>query len=432
MIINTVKSLWQRTNLFSKLSFTIFVMVVYRIGTFMPVIGINVSMLKEYIQSSSIASGIFGFIDLFSAGNLSQCTLFALGIGPSITASIIMQLAGFSFPVIQALSKEGEYGREIINRYTRYLTLALSFVYSIGLAIYFQSIPGIVFHPGFGFITLFTISLASGCMFVMWLGDQIKVLGVGNGSSMIIFAGIVARFPSYFVKTIEAIKVGSMSTFVALIILIIFCLITACIVYLEQADRKIMVSYARRVVGNKMFGGQSSYIPFKINTVGVMPVIFASSFLNFPLFILKLLSKIAFFAWLGDVFNYKGPIYNVLLFGLIIFFTYIYTALIFDPQELSDSLKKNGGFIPGVRPGKQTADFFDYVLVRIGFFGALYLGILAVLPNVVPVLIPSIPFELGGTSLLIVVGVALDFITQIRSYMLEYKYDSFLPSTRMK
>jgi preprotein translocase subunit SecY len=430
MIINTIKGLWHKTNLFGKLLFTLSVLIVYRLGTFIPVIGINVSLLKEYMQSSSIASGIFGFIDLFSAGNLSQCTLFALGIGPAITASIIMQLAGFSFPTIQSLSKEGEYGKEIINRYTRYLTLVLSVIYSIGLALYFQSIPGIVFHPGMGFITLFVISLTSGCMFVMWLGDQIKVLGVGNGSSMIIFAGIVSRFPSYFARTLEAIKVGSMSGLVGLFVFIIFCLITACIVYLEKGDRKISVSYARRVVGNKMFGGQASYIPFKINTVGVMPVIFASSFLNFPLFILRLLSKIAFFAWMGDVFNYKGPVYNILLFGLIIFFTYIYTALVFDPNDLSDSLKKNGGFIPGVRPGKQTADFFDYILVRIGFVGALYLGILAVLPNIVPVLIPSIPFELGGTSLLIVVGVALDFITQVRSYSLEYKYDSFLPSTR--
>ena len=426
MFANLYRNITLSYGFIKKLFFTFFVLIVYRLGTFIPVIGINIELLKEYMMGQSIGGSILNFIDLFSAGSLSQCTLFALGISPAITASIVMQLAGFSIPAIEELTKEGEYGKTIINYYTRILALLLSIFYSIGYAVYLESIPGIVFNPGLGFKLIFVLSLVAGSMFVMWLGDQIKVLGIGNGSSMIIFAGIVSRFPSYFSKTVAAVKSGTMSVYIAILILIIFCILTACIVFLEKGDRKISVHYARRVVGKKIFGDQNSYIPFKINTVGVMPVIFSSSILNFFLFAFKILSKYAFFAVFLDFFNYKGPIYNTLLFGLIIFFTYAYTALIFNPGDLAENLKKNGGFIAGIRPGKQTADFFDYILVRIGFIGSIYLATLAVLPNIVPVFIPSIPFELGGTSLLIVVGVALDFIVQIRSYFLEHKYDSFL------
>jgi len=428
VIKDIAKKIFRGTDLLYKLFFTLFVLIVYRIGSFIPVAGINIATLKEYMENSSVAGGVFNYIDLFTAGSLSQCTLFALGIAPAITASIFMQVAGFSIPYIEMLNKEGEYGRAIIGRYIRFLSLGLAVVYSIGYAFMLESIPNIVYSPGLGFKIVFVISLVAGCMFVMWLGDQIKVIGIGNGSSMIIFAGIVSRFPSYFSRTIDAIKVGSLNIFVAIIILLIFCILTACIIYLEKGDRKVTVHYARRIVENKVFGGQSSYIPFKINTVGIMPVIFASGILNVPLFLIRVLSKYQIFAWLGDWFNYKGGIYNVLMFGLIVFFTYVYTALVFNPVELAESLKKSGGFLPGIRPGKNTADFFDYLLVRVGFVGALYLAILAVFPNIIPVFFPSIPFNLGGTSLLICVGVALDFITQIRSSLLQYRYDSFLPS----
>jgi preprotein translocase subunit SecY len=256
------------------------------------------------------------------------------------------------------------------------------------------------------------------------------VLGIGNGSSMIIFAGIVSRFPSYYSRTISSINSGTLSIYSGLFILLIFCLLAACIVFLEKGDRRVPVHYARRMVGNRMFGGQVSYIPFKINTVGVMPVIFANSFLNLPLFVMRVLSKYTIFSVLSSYFNYKGPIYNILIFGLIIFFTYVYTALVFNPIDLSDNLKKSGGFIAGIRPGRQTADFLDYIITRVGFIGALYLALLAVFPNIIPVFIPKIPFDLGGTSLLIVVGVALDFITQVRSFLLENRYDSFLPGKR--
>jgi preprotein translocase subunit SecY len=427
-LFRVIYGLYKNTDFFKKLLFTLFVLIVYRMGTFIPVVGINVQILKEYITNSSIAGGLLDFLDLFSAGSLSQCALFALGIGPAITASIIMQLAGFSIPKIEALTKEGEYGRTIINHYTRILALCLSVFYSLGYAVYLESIPGVVFNPGLSFKFVFVLSLVAGCMFVMWLGDQIKVIGIGNGSSMIIFAGIISRFPSYFIKTISAVKTGNLTILSAYSILIIFCLIAICIIFLEKGDRKVSVHYARKIVGNRMFNAQTSFIPFKINTVGVMPVIFANSTLNVPLFIVKILSKYAFFAGMSQYFGYKGAIYNTLLFGLIIFWTYTYMVLVFNPVDLSDNLKKNGGFIAGIRPGKQTSDFFDYILVRIGFIGSIYLATLAVFPNIIPVLIPAIPFDLGGTSLLIVIGVALDFLTQIRTYLLEHRYDNLISS----
>lgn len=426
MIVRNLVNIFSIPELVKKIAFTLFILIVYRIGTFIPVAGINIYLLKDYMKDPNVAGGLFNFIDLFSAGSLSQCTLFALGIGPSITAGIIMQFAGFTIPSIEALSKEGEFGKAIINRYTRYLSLALAVAYSFGYALYLESIPNVVFNPGMAFKLFFVLNLVAGCMFVMWLGDQIKVIGIGNGSSMILFAGIVARFPSYFKRTLEAVSAGSMSSLIAFVVLFLFIILTACIVFLEKGDRKIPIHYARRVVGNKIFGGQSSYIPFKINTVGVMPVIFASSFLNMPLMIMRLLSKYSMFAWLSEVMNYKGPVYNILLFSLIVLLTYVYTALFFNPEDLAENMKKNNGFIPSIRPGKQTANYFDYVLMRIGFLGAMYLGILAVIPNIIPIVIPSIPFELGGTSLLIVVGVALEFIVQIEAYLLEHKYEGFL------
>ena len=323
-IINMLGSLWRNTDLFYKLLFTLFVVTVYRLGTFISVVGINVSVLKSYMENSSVAGSLLGFIDLFTAGNLSQCTLFGLGIMPSITASIVMQLAGYSIPAIEELGKEGEYGRTIIGKYTRFLAFGLSLVYSVGFAFYLESIPGIVFHPGVGFKMIMMVSLSAGSMFVMWLGDQIKLLGVGNGSSIILFAGIVARFPTYFIRTLHAVNVGSISSLTSFLILAIFCALILCVVFLEKGFRQIPVSYARRVTGNKIYGGQTSYIPFKINTVGIMPVIFATSFLNMPLFVFKILAKYEMFSFLGDVFSPRGLIYNIIMFGLIMIFKIYY------------------------------------------------------------------------------------------------------------
>lgn len=412
-----------------KLGFTLLILFVYRIGMHIPIPGVNLVLLKNYMQGSgSLISSIFSFIDTFSGGALTTCALFALGISPAITASIAMQFLGFSIPYLEMLNKEGEYGRAIIGRYTRLLSLGISIIQAFGYAILLESFldENIVFNPGWKFRILFTVCMVAGSMFVMWLGDQVKVLGIGNGSSMIIFAGIVAKFPDYFRRTINAVLQGSFSVSLGILLLIIFLLLTAAIVFLEKGERKVYVHYARRIVENKIFSGQNSFIPFKINTVGVIPVIFSSSMLAIPQFIIGFLSKFPFFTFLVNIFSVKSFLYNFLLFCLIIFFTYIYTALAFNPDDLANNLKHSGGFLSGVRPGAQTANFFSYILVRIGFIGAIYLGLLAILPNIIYIFIPNIPFQIPGTSLLIVVGVALEFITQVKSYVLEHQYDSFL------
>jgi preprotein translocase subunit SecY len=430
---SSVKNILKITDFINKLLFTLFILFIYRVGMHIPIPGINLVLLKDYMQNSgSIASSIFNFIDLFSGGSLATCALFALGISPSISASILMQFFGFSIPYLEMLNKEGEYGRAIIGRYTRLLALAISIVQSFGYAFYLESLPidNLIFSPGIGFKIFFTVCMVAGSMFVMWLGDQIKVIGIGNGSSMIIFAGIVAKFPDYVRRTIAAIGSNVLTVKVGFFLLFFFLLITMAIVFLEKGERRVSVFYAKRIVENRVFGGQSSFIPFKINTVGVIPVIFATSMLSIPKFIFGLLSRFSLFSWMSVLLLEKGFLYNILLFALIIFFTYIYTALAFNPDDLANNLKQSGGFLQALRPGKQTAEFFSYLLVRIGFIGALYLAVLAVLPNVIHALVPAIPFMLTGTSLLIVVGVALDFITQIKSYLLTHKYDTFLPNRK--
>lgn len=414
-----------------KLLFTFVVLIVYRIGVFIPVIGINVPLLAEHMGRQEALGGLLRYLDLFSGGALQQCTLFALGIGPYITASIMMQILSMSVPYLEQLSKEGEYGRKVINQYTRYLAFFLSIGYALGYATYLEHAQ-LILTPGIAFKIMFVMSLTVGSMFVMWLSEQISLMGIGNGSSMILFAGIVARFPDYVIKTINAVQVNNMSSVLAVAILIFFIAITAAIVFLEKGDRKIPVQYARRVVGNRVYGGQTSYIPFKINTAGVMPVIFASSVLNIPVFITTMFaSRWAFLKVVQDALQMGGFLYNTLEFGLIVFFTFFYTALVFNPVELADNMKKSGGFIPGIRPGKQTSDYFDYLLTRIGLVGAIYLGILALLPNIVHAVV-AMPFFLQGTSLLITVGVALELSSQIESYLIEHNYGSFLTTGRMK
>jgi preprotein translocase subunit SecY len=427
VLLKNFKNIFFIPELTKKLLFTLGVLIVYRIGTFIPVIGINVALLAEHMNRLDAVGGLLSYLDLFSGGALQQCTLFALGVGPYITASIMMQMLSMTVPYLEQLAKEGEYGRKVINQYTRYLAFILSIGYSFGYATYLESV-NLVISPGLAFKALFVMSLTVGALFVMWLGEQISLMGLGNGSSMIIFAGIVARFPEYVVRTIHAVQIGNMNIFIALGIAIFFIVLTACIVFLEKGDRKIPVQYARRIIGQRVYGGQSTYIPFKINTAGVMPVIFASSVLNVFVFPITMLSqKFEILKVITDVLKVNGFLYNVFTFGLIVFFTFFYTALVFNPVELADSMKKNGGFIPGIRPGKQTADFLDYILTRIGLVGAIYLGTLALLPNILMALV-SMPFYLGGTSLLIVVGVALETSAQIESYLFDNKYEGFLAS----
>lgn len=417
-----------------KVLITLGILIVYRIGYQIPVIGVDVDKLKHLMEQATSASGILGYIDLVSGGALRQCTLFALGIMPYITSSIIMQMLTMTMPTLEQLIKEGEYGRKIINQYTRYLTFGVSLMQSFGYVLWVES-SGLAITPGWAFRLLFMLSLTVGSMLVMWLGEQISFFGIGNGSSMIIFAGIVARFPTDFKKVWSG---DFLSWEMAIVVTALFVAFAAFIVFLEKGERKIPVQYSRRIVGHRVYGGQSTYIPFKINTAGVMPVIFSSAVLNVPYFIAMVLSsRFEFFKNALDWMLPTSVLYNVIDFLLIILFTFVYTAMIFNPEELADNIKKSGGFIPGIRPGRKTAEFFNYILTRIGLIGALYLGLLAVMPNIVLGLV-HIPFNVSflgggsGTSLLIVVSVALETAAQIESYLIEHRYEGFLTSGRLK
>ena len=418
-----------------KLLFTLGILVIHRFGSHIPVIGVDIDKLQQLMDQRVGLSGLFAYLDLFSGGSLRYCTLFALGIMPYITASIMMQMLSFSIPTLEQLVKEGEYGRKIINQYTRYLMVGVSIVQSSGFAILMERY-GLVIDPGWGSRILFVLSLTVGAIFVMWLGAPISLFGIGNGSSMIIFAGIVTRFPDDVIKIYESIREGYLDPVVGGFLFLLVIGITSCIVFLEKGERKIPVQYSRRVIGQRMYGGQSTYIPFKINTAGIMPVIFSNAVLNIPVFASSLLAaRFALFKVLSESLVPGGLLHGVLDFVLIIFFSFFYTALVFNPEELAENIKKGGGFIPGIRPGKKTAEFFNYILTRIGLVGAIYLAFLALLPNIVHGVI-AMPFALGsimsGTALLIVVGVALETAAQIESYLIEHHYEGFLTSGRLK
>jgi preprotein translocase subunit SecY len=418
-----------------KVFFTLGILVIYRLGNHIPMIGVDIDKLQQMMSQGTGLSGIFSYLDLFSGGSLRQCTLFALGISPYIMSSIMMQMLSLSIPTLEQLAKEGEYGRKMINQYTRYLTVLVSVFQSTGFVFLLERY-GLVIDPTFGSRLLFVLSLTVGTMFVMWLGEQISLFGLGNGTSMIIFGGIVARFPDDIVKTIGAVQEGYLDPVVGALLFIIAIAIAAAIVFLEKADRKIPVQYSRRIIGNKMYGGQSTYIPFKINTAGVMPVIFSNAMLNIPMFVSTLLAtRFVFFKSIADGLIPGSLIHGILDFILIICFSFFYTALVFNPEELADNIKKGGGFIPGIRPGRQTADFFSYILTRIGLVGAIYLAVLALLPNIIQALL-QMPFVLtgilSGTALLIVVGVANETAAQIESYLIEHRYEGFLTSGRLR
>jgi len=410
--------------------FTLGVLIVYRLGTFIPIIGVNISMLAQRLQEATGLGMFFNYLDTVSGSAIGSSTVFALGINPYITASIAMQILAMSIPYLEQLQKEGEYGRKIISQYTRYLALGVAIVSSFTYAGVLEA-AGLALQPGFAFRILFTISMTAGAMFVMWLGEQISIYGVGNGASMLIFAGIISRMPDMIGQTVQYLKMGTTDILSVGLAVAFFVMIVACIVYLEKGERKIPVQYARRVIGNRVYGGQSSYIPFKINPVGVMPVIFAMAALQWPLLISKFLAaRFESLQFLDGVVN-NLAVFNSLEFVLIVFFTFLYTALVFNPDELSDNIKKNGGFIPGIRPGKKTAIFFDYILNRIGLVGAIYLGILAIVPNIVRAIL-DVPFLMQGTSILIAVGVALEMSAQMESYLIEHRYEGFLSSGRVK
>ena len=430
VLLKSFKNIFLISELRKKIFFTLGVLVLYRLGTYIPVIGVDVLKLSEFMQQKAGIGGLLSYFDIFSGGALTRCTVFALGIAPYITASIMMQILGMTLPSLEQLMKDGEYGRKILNQYTRYVALGLSIAYSFSLAMVLEQ-QGLIIAPGFAFRFLFVLTLTAGCMLVMWLGDQISLYGIGNGSSVLIFAGIVSTFPTAILKLVHLVQEGSLHFMLSMVVLAAFLFITASIVFLEKGERKIPVQYARRIVGNRVFSGQTSYIPFKINSAGIMPVIFAGTILRFPQMLASMFaSKFAIIGTIVSAFQ-NGPLFFVSEFLLIIMFSFFYTAMVINPVEMAEQIRKNGGFVPGMRPGRQTAQYFDYLLTRIGLVGAIYLGFLAIFPAILN-LVFNVPFEIQGTSMLIVVGVALELASQVESYLIERRYEGFLSGGRMK
>ena len=423
------------TELKKRLWFTLGALIVYRIGTYIPVPGIDAAVMAELVRSQG--GGILGMFDMFTGGALGRMTVFALNIMPYISASIIMQLMSAASPSLEALKKEGEAGRKKINQYTRYLTVLIAVFQAYGIAIGLESIRGnfgpAVADPGLFFRVSCVVTLVGGTMFLMWLGEQVTARGVGNGISLIIFAGIVANLPSALAGTLELGRTGAISTFVILMILVLAVAVIAAVVFVERAQRRIVVQYPKRQVGNRMFGGDSTHLPLKLNTAGVIPPIFASSLLLLPV-------TIAGFSadggpeWLQPITAALGhgqPLYMIFYASMIIFFAYFYTAVVFNPNETADNLKKYGGFVPGIRPGQNTAEYFDYVLTRLTTVGALYLVVICLLPEFL-IARYGVPFYFGGTSLLIIVTVTMDTVAQVQSHLLAHQYEGLIKKAKLK
>jgi preprotein translocase subunit SecY len=415
-----------------RLVFLLLALVVYRLGAHIPVPGINPDALQEFFKKQE--GGILNLINMFSGGALSRFTIFALGIMPYISASIIMQLLGYVVPAFEQMKKEGEAGRRKITQYTRYGTLALALFQTLSIAIALESSPGMVIDPGMGFRMTTVVSLTAGTMFLMWLGEQITERGLGNGISILIFAGIAAGLPSAIGGLSELVRTGAMNVFVAIVIVAVVILVTYFVVFIERGQRKILVNYARRQVGNKVYGGQSSHLPLKLNMAGVIPPIFASSIILLPATLVSWLSTGDSMRWLKDAAAMLAPgqpIYVMFYAAAIIFFCFFYTALVFNSRETADNLKKSGAFVPGIRPGDQTAKYIDKILLRLTFVGALYITFVCLLPEFL-ILKYNVPFYFGGTSLLIIVVVTMDFMAQVQNYLMSQQYDSLLKKANFK
>ncbi len=458
---NAIKNLFAVPELRKRVLFTFGLLAVYRIGSFIPTPGVNTAALTELAERAR--GTMFGLYDMFSGNNLSQMTIFALGVMPYISASIILQLLTVVWPYLERLSKEGELGRRKITQYTRYGTVLLSVVQAAGIAIWLESntmMTGgaqLVYDPGWGFRLLTILTLTSGSMLVMWLGEQITERGIGNGMSLLIFAGIIVNLPRAVLVTIDQLRTGQIGPIVLVLLLVLMALVIAAIVFVERGHRRVTVQYAKRLVGRRMYGGSSTHIPLKVNTGGVMPVIFASSILAFPATIGQMLVQNPE-SWVARVVGQLQmgyPLYVLLYVSMIIFFAYFYTAIIFNPDDVAENMRKYGGFVPGIRPGKRTAEHIDTILARITLVGALYLAIIALLPEflingfkinqlpwvgdqldaVVPRFITegmNVQFYFGGTSLLIIVGVAMDTVQQVESQLIMRHYDGFMKKTRIK
>ncbi len=415
-----------------RLVFLLLALVVYRIGAHIPVPGIDPNQLQQLFKGQQ--GGILSLFNMFSGGALSRFTVFALGIMPYISASIIMQLMTYVVPTLEALKKEGESGRRKITQYTRYGTLGLALFQSLGIALALEGSPGLVISPGFGFRLTAVVSLVAGTMFLMWLGEQITERGLGNGISILIFAGIAAGLPSAIGGLFELVRTGAMSIIVSLFIIAVVVLVTFVVVFVERGQRKILVNYAKRQVGNKVYGGQSSHLPLKLNMSGVIPPIFASSIILLPATVVGWFATGDGLRWLKDLAGLLSPgqpIYVMLYAAAIVFFCFFYTALVFNSRETADNLKKSGAFIPGIRPGEQTAKHIDRILSRLTLAGAIYITAVCLLPEFL-VLKYNVPFYFGGTSLLIIVVVTMDFWAQVQSYVMSQQYESLLKKANFK
>jgi len=416
-----------------RLWFTVGALIVYRLGTYLPLPGINPGALADIFSQQS--SGILGMFDMFSGGALGRMTIFALNIMPYITASIIMQLMTAIVPSLEALKKDGEGGRKTINQYTRYLTVLLASVQGYGIAVALESASGVVGDPGVFFRLTTVVTLVGGTLFLMWLGEQITSRGVGNGISLIIFSGIVAELPTALAGTLELGRTGALSSLLIVLLFVMAAAVIAFIVFIERSVRKIVVQYPKRQHGNKVFGGDQSFLPLKINVPGVIPPIFASSLLLMPVSIINLTGGQSGGAdWLVTLNALLGrgqPLYLAIYISMIVFFAFFYTAIVFNPEETADNLRKYGGYVPGIRPGKSTADYLDFVLTRLTVLGAAYLAAVCILPEIL-ISQYAVPFYFGGTSLLIVVTVTLDTVGQIQSHLLAHQYEGLVKKSRLK
>ncbi len=428
-------ALGKATELRKRIWFTLAALIVYRIGTYIPLPGIEPAVINDVFARQ--AGGILGMFNVFAGGALARMTIFALNIMPYISASIIIQLMTPVIPSLDAIKKEGEQGRKKLNQYTRYLTVLITAAQAYGLAVGMEgmrsSMGPAVLDPGLFFRFTTVITLVGGTMFLMWLGEQITARGVGNGISLIIFTGIVASFPHSIAATLELGRTGAMSTVFILVLMILVVAVVFCVVFVERAQRRIIIQYPKRQVGMRITGGESTHLPLKINTSGVIPPIFASSLLLMPI------TLMSFFAgqgpsWFSTISAYLGhgqPLYLALYVLLIVFFAFFYTAVVFNPVETADNLKKHGGFVPGIRPGKNTADYLDRVLTRLTVIGAAYLAIVCILPEIL-ISRFAVPFFFGGTSLLIVVTVTMDTVTQIQSHLIAHQYEGLIKKAKLK
>jgi preprotein translocase subunit SecY len=451
-VIEAVQNIFNVPDLRKRILFMLALLAVYRIGAHIPTPGIDANALEAFFNTNQ--GTVFGFLDLFSGGNFRRLTIFALGIMPYITASIILQLLTVVWPYLEKLSKEGDLGRRKITTYTRYLTVVLAAVQSAGIAVALQRQGQFVINPGYGFILMTMLTLTTGTAFIMWLGEQITERGIGNGMSLIIFAGIVVGLPQGIFEIYEKVSTNEWSVLTLLILIAMMVAVVAFVVLVERGQRRIPVQYAKRVVGRRVLGGQSTHLPLRINTGGVIPVIFASSILTFP----QTFGLVTTNTWLRsitDALRFGEPLYNLLYVVGIIFFCYFYTSIIFNPNEVADNMRKYGGFIPGIRPGKRTAEHVNSILTRITLVGALYLSLIAIIPEFMMVgfhvqniplvgasldaVLPQwitqglmVQFYFGGTSLLIVVGVAMDTIQMVESQLIMRHYDGFLKKGRIR